>query len=135
VKIAGCQLTLAAIPDQNPYNLTHREYQIAQLTGFTNPQIGAALHITPATVKSQLHSIHQKLNTNDRHQIPTILAQLPQTITRKPTTGVYGKTPPHSEAEPGFAHNTPKSGNPLSFSITLSGHIPLLKTLLAALFN
>ncbi|MFC1879595.1 helix-turn-helix transcriptional regulator [Chloroflexota bacterium] len=92
--------------------------------------MAAALHITPQTVKNHLCRIRQKLNTNDRHQIPTILAQLPQTITSHPPTGVY-------RTEPSLSHNTPKSGNPLQFSInfSLSGHIPTFKTFCTHLFR
>lgn len=48
--------------------LTPREYDIflAIATGLANPEIGARLHLTPATVKTHINRIFAKLHLRDR---------------------------------------------------------------------
>ena len=48
--------------------LTEREHEVLRLTadGLSSPQIGAALHLSPTTVKSHLHRAYEKLGVSDR---------------------------------------------------------------------
>lgn len=58
-------------PDQEVKNaLTDRELEVLQLIvkGFSNPQIGAKLHISVHTVKNHVHHILDKLQVSNRHE-------------------------------------------------------------------
>jgi two-component system nitrate/nitrite response regulator NarL len=48
--------------------LSEREHEVLRLTadGLSSPQIGAALHLSPTTVKSHLHRAYDKLGVSDR---------------------------------------------------------------------
>lgn len=48
--------------------LSEREHEVLRLTadGLSSPQIGAALHLSPTTVKSHLHRAYAKLGVSDR---------------------------------------------------------------------
>lgn len=59
---------LKAIQQQEGSVLSPRERQILSLVaeGNTTPQIGKALHVSPATVKTHLQHIFEKLDVSDR---------------------------------------------------------------------
>jgi two-component system nitrate/nitrite response regulator NarL len=48
--------------------ISEREREVLALTadGLSAPQIGARLHLSPATVKSHLQSVYEKLGVSDR---------------------------------------------------------------------
>lgn len=48
--------------------LTPREREVLKLTadGHSGPEIGELLHLSPATVKSHMQSLYQKLGVSDR---------------------------------------------------------------------
>ena len=48
--------------------ISDREREVLQLTadGLSAPQIGARLHLSPATVKSHLQNVYEKLGVSDR---------------------------------------------------------------------
>ena len=48
--------------------LTEREHQVLRLVaeGLTAPQIGAKINLSPATVKTHLHTLYEKLGVSDR---------------------------------------------------------------------
>jgi two-component system nitrate/nitrite response regulator NarL len=48
--------------------LTAREHQVLLLIaeGLTAPQIGREIHLSPATVKTHLHTLYEKLGVSDR---------------------------------------------------------------------
>jgi two-component system, NarL family, nitrate/nitrite response regulator NarL len=63
--IAG-EIRLRAV-DQRPF-LSDREREILRLVaeGVTAPRIGRVLHLSPATVKTHLHHIYEKLDVSER---------------------------------------------------------------------
>jgi DNA-binding NarL/FixJ family response regulator len=56
--------------------LTAQEGQIAQLVraGFSNPEVGARLFLSPRTVEWHLGKIFTKLNITSRRQLRDVLA-------------------------------------------------------------
>jgi two-component system nitrate/nitrite response regulator NarL len=63
--IAG-EIRLRAV-DERPF-LSDRESEILKLVaeGVTAPRIGRTLHLSPATVKTHLHHIYEKLDVSER---------------------------------------------------------------------
>jgi two-component system, NarL family, nitrate/nitrite response regulator NarL len=63
--IAG-EIRLRAV-DERPF-LSDREREILKLVaqGVTAPRIGRVLHLSPATVKTHLHHIYEKLDVSER---------------------------------------------------------------------
>ena len=59
---------LQARADTGRESLTEREHQILALTadGLSAPAIGRELHLSPATVKSHLQNLYEKLRVSDR---------------------------------------------------------------------
>src|SRR4029079_3461512 len=55
-------------------NLSKREDQICQMvsTGMTNVQIGRALHLSPATVKSHMDNIFIKMSVTNRTELAAV---------------------------------------------------------------
>ena len=57
-------------------SITPREQDVAALAclGFSNREIAARLNISPNTVKSRLHNVLRKFNTNKRTDLRLMLA-------------------------------------------------------------
>jgi len=55
--------------------LTAQERQIAQLAseGYSNPEIGSQLFISPRTVEYHLHKVYAKLAISSRNQLESVL--------------------------------------------------------------
>ena len=53
---------------EGPRALTRRELQVLRFIadGHSAPEIGRRIHISPATVKSHLHALYEKLGVSDR---------------------------------------------------------------------
>ena len=62
--------------DETRGGLTAQETQIAQLAseGFSNPEIGAQLFLSPRTVEWHLHKVFEKLGINSRKELKRALA-------------------------------------------------------------
>jgi DNA-binding CsgD family transcriptional regulator len=62
-------------PVEREPGLTSREAEIARLArdGFTNPQIGARLFLSPRTVEYHLHKVFAKLGVSSRNQLDVAL--------------------------------------------------------------
>lgn len=62
--------------DDTRGQLTAQETQIAQLAsdGYSNPEIGAQLYISPRTVEYHLHKVFTKLVIASRAELPHALA-------------------------------------------------------------
>jgi ATP/maltotriose-dependent transcriptional regulator MalT len=62
-------------------DLTAQEAQIAQLArqGYSNPEIGAQLFLSPRTVEWHMRKVFAKLAISSRRQLDTALADEPQT--------------------------------------------------------
>jgi DNA-binding NarL/FixJ family response regulator len=69
-----CYDALARTPDTRG-ELTAQEAQIAQLAreGYSNPEIGAQLFISPRTVEYHLHKVFTKLAISSRTQLDAAL--------------------------------------------------------------
>ncbi|MGZ4143286.1 MAG: response regulator transcription factor [Actinomycetota bacterium] len=64
-----------------PFQLTERETEVLQLVmrGKTNREIGAALFISPATVKKHVENVKIKLGVHRRSELVTAGLSLHQT--------------------------------------------------------
>ena len=62
-------------PAEREPRLTSREAEIARLArdGFTNPQIGARLFLSPRTVEYHLHKVFAKLGISSRAELDRAL--------------------------------------------------------------
>lgn len=74
------------------YGLTAREREVARLvvSGSSNPEVAAALSISPATVQDHLKKIFAKLGVGSRHELTARLffdQYLPRQLSRQPVGG------------------------------------------------
>jgi DNA-binding CsgD family transcriptional regulator len=67
-------------------DLTAQEAQIAQLArdGYSNPEIGAQLFLSPRTVEWHMRKVFAKLVISSRRQLETALGAKPQTARSRP---------------------------------------------------
>jgi DNA-binding CsgD family transcriptional regulator len=58
-----------------PFELSKREFEVAQLYHLPNEKIAEKLFISEATVKSHYKSIHKKMKIHSRYEIPYLLKE------------------------------------------------------------